>query len=413
MLFLKLALLNIRKYKRRSIIIVISVVLSVSVMVFVGGMLDGLKNSFFTNLLQQSGHLQIHEDGWKQRLDPYSIRYLIDQPDSVMKSIRATLPTTGQGGGRIRRMESILQFGALLIHNGKSIAMVGQGVKPDTAFFSRVTTHVVEGSFLPAAHSGIALSASSARLLDLKLGDQLAVLVQDSTGSPYYLTYPVTGIYHSGVSEMDDSYFFLTLSDAQELLDLPNKATEIRITLNDPASASSVANRLSPILGPKKLSIETWRQINGSIIVFIDMSDWFTLIINVFIIIVSATVITNSILMTVLERIPVFGTLRAIGLKRSQLFLMIVDEGLMLGTIGSLIGIALSVPFVVYLQSHGLNVGAISTALGTGTTYYFSMTPRNGLLDFAGGVLIAVAGSLYAAMVSVRRTLIESLSQEA
>jgi len=413
MLFLKLALLNISKYKRRSIIIALSVVLSVSVMVFVGGMLDGLKSSFFTNLLQQSGHLQIHEAGWKHRLNPYSIKYLIDRPDSVMKDIRTALPATEQGGARILRMESILQFGALLIHDGKSLAMVGQGVIPDTTFFSRVTTHMVNGSFLPGTNSGLALSASSAKLLDLKLGDQLAVLVQDSTGSPYYLTYPVTGIYHSGVSEMDDSYFFLTLPDAQQLLDLPHKASEIRITLNDPADANAVAVNLAPALGQQKLSIETWRQINGSLIVFIDMSDWFSLIINIFIIIVSATVITNSILMTVLERIPVFGTLRAIGLKRSQLFLMIVDEGLILGAIGSLIGIALSVPFVVYLEHHGLNVGAMSTALGTGTTYYFSMTPRNALLDFAGGVLIAVAGSLYAAMVSMRSTLIESLSREA
>jgi putative ABC transport system permease protein len=409
MLFLRLALLNIRKYHRRSTIIVFSVMLSVLVMVFVGGMLDGLKKSFFSELLQESGHLQIHDQGWANRLDPYSIKYLISDPERIVNELDAN-PVFSQ---LAVKAEPILHFGALLVNGNKNVAMAGQGVSPKTAFFSQVRDGMVAGKFLPGGEkSGIALSASTAKLLNLKLGDPVVVLVQDSSGSPYYLSYPLTGIFHSGVSEIDDSFFFLTLGNAQDLLDLSGKASEIRVTLRDPNEAASVVTRILPVMKKNGLSVETWRQINGSLIIFIDMADLFSIIINIFIVIVAATVITNSILMTVFERIPTFGTLRAIGLKRGQLFWMIIDEGLLLGLVGGILGLVVGVPLVLYFQAYGLNVGALSTAIGTGTTYYFAMTPKNGILDFIGGVLIATGGSLYAAWVSTRMQLIESLQDQ-
>ncbi len=410
MLFLRLAWLNIRKYKRRSAIIVFSVLLSVVVMVSVGGMMDGLKRSFFSGLLQESGHLQIHLAGWESRLDPYSIKYLIPNPEKVIGEIKAD----PEFAARAARVEPILHFGALLVKGGKNVAMEGQGVLTDTSFFKSVRSGMKEGTFLQGSGGspGIALSQSTAKLLGLKLGDQVVVLVQDSTGSPYYLSYPLTGIFHSGVSEIDEGQFFLSLSDAQQLLDVTNEASEIRITLHDPNDAASTAALLRPVLKGNGLSIQTWRQINGSLIVFIDMSDLYTVVINIFIVIVAATVITNSILMTVFERIPVFGTLRAIGLKRRQLFWMIIDEGLLLGLAGSILGLAIGVPLVVYFQVHGLNVGAISTAMGTGTTYYFALTTASVLEAFLAGLLIAVGGSLYAAGVSLKMRLIETLQRQ-
>lgn len=410
MLFLRLAWLNIRKYRRRSSIIVFSVLLSVVVMVAVGGMMDGLRRSFFSGLLQESGHLQIHTAGWESRLDPYSIKYLIQDPQKVIGTIEADRSFAA----RAVRVEPLLHFGALLVKGARNVAMEGQGVLPDTSFFARVRSGMMEGAFLPASAgaTGIALSQSTAKLLGLKLGDQVVVLVQDSTGSPYYLSYPLTGIFHSGVSEIDDGQFFLSLSDAQQLLAVSNQASEIRITLTVADQAASTAALLGPTLKGEGLSIQTWRQINGSLIVFIDMGDLFTAVINIFIVIVAATVITNSILMTVFERIPVFGTLRAIGLKRRQLFWMIIDEGFLLGLAGSILGLAIGVPLVLYFQVHGLNVGAISTALGTGTTYYFALTPVSVIEAFLAGALIAVVGSLYAAGVSMKMRLIETLQRQ-
>jgi putative ABC transport system permease protein len=409
MFFLRLALLSIVSHGRRSAIIALAVLLSVVVMTFVGGMMGGLRVSFFSDLLQESGHLQIHAGGWPKRLDPYSLDYVLRQPERLIARIKAD-PMMAP---RLDNLEPILQFGALLIHGERNVAMTGRGVEPGTRFFARVRSHVLSGTFLQdgaaGGRPGIAVSRSIARLLNAGLGDPVVVLVQDSTGGPYYLSYPLTGIFSSGVPETDDFVFFMTLRDARTLLDLPGQATEVRITLTDPGDAPLVSRLCAALLADDGPFIETWRDIQGGLIALIRLGDLFTAVINIIVIIVAGTVITSSVLMTIFPRIPTFGTLRAIGLKRRQLFRIILEEGVLLGLIGSALGLAVGLPLVIYFEIHGLNVGAVSKALGTGTTYHFSLTVRGAIADFLAGVLIAVGGYLYGALVSVRMRLVESL----
>ena len=411
MFFLRLALLSIFSHRRRSSIIAVAVLLSVVVMIFVDGMMGGLLASFFTDLLQENGHLQIHANGWEKRLDPYSLAYVLRQPQRMIARIQDD-PVISP---RLARAEPLIQFGALLVHGERNVAMAGNGIDPATRFFARVRNHVLEGSFLPTAASGgasgIAFSAGTARLLEVKLGDPVVVLVQDSTGGPYYLSFPLTGIFSSGVQEIDDFVFFMGLGDAQRLLGLAGRATEIRIALTDPGSAHLVKQRLSTLFADERFSIRTWQDIQGGLIALIRLADLYSAVINLIVIIVAATVITSSVLMTILQRIPTFGALRAMGLKRRQLFRIILEEGLVLGIIGSVLGLAIGLPLVLYLQVHGLSVGAFSTVIGTGTTYHFMLTARGATVDFLAGVLIAAGGYLYGAMVCVQMRLIESLEQ--
>ena len=237
------------------------------------------------------------------------------------------------------------------------------------------------------------------------------VLVQDAGGSPYYLSYPVTGIYATGVQQTDDDTFFISLAEAQNLLDLSRGVTELRMTLTDPASAAAVTRDLASLFSAEKPFVQTWRDIQGGLVTLINLGNVYSTVIDVIIAVVAATVITSSILMTIFERIPTFGTLRAIGLKRRQLFWALMEEGVLLGVTGSAVGMVLGLPFVLYLQVHGLDVGAFSQVLGTSTAYYFTVTARGALTVFAAGILIAGLGYLYGAFVSVRMRLLESLEQ--
>ncbi len=410
MFFLRLAALSILTHRGRSAIIAVSVLVSVVFMILVAGMLGGLRRSFFDELLQQSGHLQIHAAGWENRLDPYSIRFVLRDPEGMIGAIKRD-PAIAS---RLVNIEPMLQFGALLIHGDRNLAIAGQAVEPSTRFFSRVRQGLRAGAFLPGGGpqgAGIALSTSIARLLDLKLGDRVAVLVQDATGSPYYLSYPVTGIFDSGVEQTDEGLFFISLADAQKLLDLPRSVSELRLTLNSPDSAPVVARRMAGLFSREKPFIQTWRDIQGGLVTLINLGDIYSTVMDVIITIVAATVITSSILMTIFERIPTFGTLRAIGLKRRQLFWILMEEGVVLGCVGAVLGMAVGLPLELYLQVHGLNVGAFSRVLGTATTYYFALTPRGAITVFAAGVLIAAGGYLYGALVSIRTSLLASLEQ--
>ena len=66
--------------------------------------------------------------------------------------------------------------------------------------------------------------------------------------------------------------------------------------------------------------------------------------------------ILNTILMAVLERKREFGILLALGLKPSKIFKVVYLESLLLAGVGIVIGLAISIPMVLYLQAHPIPI---------------------------------------------------------
>ena len=73
--------------------------------------------------------------------------------------------------------------------------------------------------------------------------------------------------------------------------------------------------------------------------------------------------ITNTMLMSVLDRIREFGVLSAIGMSAGRVFAMIVMESLFLSTAGAILGMAAGWGTVAYLQSVGINLSAFSDGM--------------------------------------------------
>jgi putative ABC transport system permease protein len=113
--------------------------------------------------------------------------------------------------------------------------------------------------------------------------------------------------------------------------------------------------------------------------------------------------------MNVFERFREYGTMRAIGLKKRQLFFLIIQEGFIEGTIGSFLGTVAGVLFVLYFSKNGLYLGEMTEAfkVGTGNIFYFALSVPHAFYNFLFGILIAVAGSVYAAVVSLKYKLID------
>jgi putative ABC transport system permease protein len=311
-----------------------------------------------------------------------------------------------RGDPRVTRVDSLLLFGGLLIRERENVAMQGRGISPDTPYFEDVREHIVEGEFL-REETQILVSRSTAELLSLEVGGPAVVLTEDSTGSPFYMEYTVSGLYDTDSQELDESTFFITRSAAQELLYVGEGVTQIRANLSDRALAEAVAEDHREVAAEEGGEIRTWREIHGSFTVLLEFFDIFMIFMNLLVVVVAATVITNAILMNVFEKAGEYGTMRAIGMKRKQHFLLVLAEGSVQGALGSLAGVLLGVPLTLYFQFNGIYVGAASDAFGLGRTVYTLVRPDDVLLSLIAGVLVAVGGSLYAAVVNVRSSVVE------
>jgi putative ABC transport system permease protein len=141
----------------------------------------------------------------------------------------------------------------------------------------------------------------------------------------------------------------------------------------------------------------------------LEMFDVFMYAINLLIVIVAATVITNAILMNVFEKMQEYGTMRAVGLTSRGVVGLVIAEGAVYGIAGSVVGLAIGVPLVLYFETNGIDFGEAMESFGLGREIYTAFRPGASIVNAAFGALTAIAGSIYAALVSRRRTIIESI----
>lgn len=407
-MFAKIALLNIVKHARRSVVVFAAVAVAVFALTFIGSLIKGFEAGFLDSILPTAGHLQVKDARVKDAANPLDLKYLIPDAEPALGTL---------DDPRIAAKEVILTFPALLVQpnpaetqkEAKNIALMGQGVKPDTAFLKDIRQGVFAGSFLPG-DGGILISQRVADLLDLKLGGTVMVLTQDRGNNPWYQELTITGLFRSGSQQTDQSLFVVSAATAQGLLDADGMGREFRFLLKDENQAEAVAATLQPRLEAAGLEAETWRELFGSLLTLLGFVKAITLVVRVFFLIVAGSIITNTILQTVFERTREYGTLRAIGLKRRQLRALIVTEGVLLGLGGALAGLAAGVPVVVALARTGLDLGSGTEYLGFGSLVYPSYDAVDLAVYLGAGLVIAALASLYAAAVSSKLSVTESLT---
>lgn len=396
----KIALGNLLRHGKRSVLIVLAIAMSVAVMEVVVGMLHGMQDDFFFTMVSSAGHLRIDATEREDALDPLSLDLLVNDWERYEAWLREQPETV--------RVEPLLSFGALLVNDRKNIGIVGYGIERDTGFYRDVRNGIVTGHFLTEPGE-VLISESTRELLGLEPDGTVLVLAEDSTGAPYYLDYRIAGVYRSDSAELDEGAFFMGIEDARELLYLGDDVREIRTILDDPDSAGQVAGRFRATFVDQGVRIQTWREQNRGLIVLLEMMDVFMYAINILIVIVAATVITNAILMNVFEKTEEFGMMRAIGMTRRGQFGFIIAEGAVYGVVGSLIGLAIGIPIVLHFQTQGIDFGTAMESFGLGRTINFSFRPTAAVTNAIFGALVAIAGSLYAAIVATRLSILESL----
>jgi putative ABC transport system permease protein len=407
-MFAKIALLNIVKHAKRSVVVFVGVAIAVLVLSLVGGVVQGVMGTFIASIVPTAGHIVITEAASKDAANPLDLKYLIPGADNLLAQLH---------DDRVTVAEPVLTFGALLVQpippdskaEAKNLGMLGQAVKPDTKFLTNIRGGITAGQFLPGGQ-GVALSNKAAKLLGVALGGTVMMLIQNRDGGPDYRELPITGLFSSGSDTTDLNVFVVSQDTAREALDTAGMSRELRLLVKDGDTAPAVAADLAKQLNDPDLRVEPWQITFSSFLSVLKFVQIIFFIVRVFFVVVAGSVITNSILMTIFERTREYGTLRAIGLKRRQLQGMILTEGALLGVFGAVAGLIVGVPFVILLSNVGLDMGNATESLGFASRIYPQLTLQDVVFNFVFGVLIAVSASLYAARVSSRLTVSEALT---
>ncbi len=117
-------------------------------------------------------------------------------------------------------------------------------------------------------------------------------------------------------------------------------------------------------------------------------------------------------LMSVFERLREFGVLKAIGLKNRKIFALILTESLLIGILGTFIGLIIGIIFYIPLSKTGVDLSVFAESLafyGSGRIIYPVLTLYT--LFLAGFTIpfVSVVGAIYPAFKSTKLEPIEAL----
>lgn len=398
--YFKLAYRNLGRHRRRSALSALALGLGTALLMFVAAFFEGeMRGSMETTLRLNTGHLQISNAEYDPDKLSVAWEYLIENPL--------------QSAAQIEALEQVKSATPRLIASGivsvrdESAGVQIMGIDPASAANDPYRT-MVSGEFITADdRTGILIGLPLAESLNLKVGDSLNLLVNTAEGDVDEQQFTIRGIFTTGTSAYDKGIVFLPLAKAQAFSGAENRASYIFVMLNDREQADAVA---AAIQG-QNLRIRTWTEMNQLLVLVNDFSNAYLTFINLIVLGVTATVIVNTLLMSVFERTREIGILSAIGMKGRQIIALFLVEATLLGAAGITFGGLLGWSVSAYFAKVGVFFGdlGISGEMLMEDRIYPILTLESAINLIVTAFIITILASLYPARMASRMEPVEAL----
>lgn len=345
--WIKLGWRNLGRNKRRTIITAIGLGCGYFAVVFMVGWAEGLKAEMVENgtgLL--TGQIQIHSDDYRPERSLYDTIGGAEGADvEALLAAVAADPAVAAAAPRV-------YAGGLISSGASTSAGMLLGIDPEREpKVSRILTGLTEGRLPYAGANELLLGSEMARQLEVAPGGEVVVVAPAADGSMGNDLFVVSGIFRSGLSEVDASHALLPIDSLQRLVALePSRVHEIAIATADPWLASEAATRLEQALstfGPA-LEIEPWTRLQPEMLDYITLLDSWYWIILVIVFTIALFGVANTMLMATFERRREFAVMLALGTTPVQVVATVVWEALALGVLSLLAGALLTFPLMLW-----------------------------------------------------------------
>lgn len=358
-MLLMLAWRNLWRHRRRTLITLASIAIGFGLAVLFIGIGDGSHNSMIRNAIKLGdGHITVQPRGYLQA--PANHKYLSD--GSNLSTKLDELSVTGSISARIS-----LQVLASTASNSVGAGLEGFISNSDQRQ-QMLEPLLIDGSWIEAGdHRGIIMGVGMARKLKVKIGSKVVLMAGKQGGDSQAQLGRLRGIFDSHIDELDN---FLILSDLQfaqyflagEGAIIEQKpVTRFAVFLDDPDTIEYWKTQIKSVIEDDLVMVLDWQEMMPQLVQFIIIDDAGNYIFLFLILIMVVFGIVNTVLMSVLERTREFGLLRALGLGRSHLLLLVFCESLLLSMLAVVIGWIVGGGTHWWFSQHGIDFSALMT----------------------------------------------------
>jgi putative ABC transport system permease protein len=399
----KLALRNVFRQKSHTAMTLAAIIGGVAGLILAGGWVNDVFVQLSEALIHsQSGHLQVYKQGFFATGTRTPDKYLIAEPNVIKRRIAAE--------PNIADVMARLNFSGLLNNGRSDLPVIGEGVEPGKEAVLGTSISIMAGRQLTDKDAfGIVLGEGVAQGLKLKPGDHVTLLANALEGALNSVDLEVIGVFQSFSSDYDARAIRIPLAAAQELLGTES-VNALVISLNKTDDTEYVAERLKDQLGASGLEIKTWVELNDFYEKTVELYKGQFGVLQLIILVMVLLSVANSVNMSIFERTGEFGTMMALGNRSSQVFRLILAESILLGVIGSSLGLALGSALAVIISAIGIPMPPPPNA-NVGYTAHIQIIPASLLMACSIGVAATALAAILPARHVSRTPVIDALRQ--
>ncbi len=246
---------------------------------------------------------------------------------------------------------------------------------------------------------GCWLGVDLAKRLGLEVGDSFTAVIPRVSLTPFgalpkIKTLTVTGILKTGYYLYDTEYAYTDQDLVSDLLPTGNPASAILVKLRAPDPNQRVQSRLQSLVGPTFRLVSVEEQ-NTAFFKALALEKLALAIAVGLIVMVAALNIASSLILLVTQKIRDIGVLRAMGVSASGIRLIFLLQGLVIGVVGTITGLALGIPLCLILDHFQLI--PLNPDIYPLTSVPFLLRVSDLLLIGGFAILIALAAAFFPA----------------
>jgi putative ABC transport system permease protein len=403
----KIAFRNIRRNRRRSLLSGTAIAVATMAITFLFSYIAGFIGDYESNTVRYvTGHVRIRnlEYDENEQLNPLHLS-VADYKPVVQKleaeeGVAAVVPRT--------------RFFTAIYRNDQTYEGVGLGVDFEREkTVMKIQDSLERGRLPQSGQKEMILSAGLAEELELETGEKLTLLTKNKYMGMSGMTFTVTGIVRFQVTGFNDSFFLMPIDTAARFLKMDEEATEVLVLLEDSDQVDAFAEKATGIvsnLGRDELSVQAWTKVGliyGLIRYAQNIYDIFALVFFL----LASTVIINTTMMVIYERMREIGTVAAMGMTPREIVRLFFLEAFYIGAIAAFVGVLIGMGITIPLSRIGIDLGGAMEGVSfeIGSIIYPQLNIRSTVFVFFYATIIASLASLIPSRRAAKIEPVEAL----
>ncbi len=396
----KMALRDLLRNRRRSFFSSLALGMGLALLLLMAAVVAGeIRGALNLSIKLSSGNLQVRSNTYDEHKTSLAWKDLVENPDQVAAQI-STLP-------QVKVATPRLYASGIVAKGNESAGVRIIGIDPPSMANAPFRDGLVAGSFLTADdREGILIGRPLADKLSLQENEQVNLLVNTSDGTIDQQVFTVRGVYSTGTPGYDQSTVFMPLAKAQAIANAENHASTIFVLLKQNEQTGAVVSALKS----SQYEVKSYLDMNELLVQTESMASAYMILLYLIVLGITASVIVNTLIMSVFERTREIGILSAIGMKPWRVMAMFFIESSLLAVGGIVMGLVLGSLLVTYATNVGFYIGNMGiTGFLIGERIYAYLTLKDTVSLTITAFIVTLLAALYPALLAARMEPVTAL----